>query len=135
MFEKGKFVDGIILIACFVLCVIAAYAYLRKEDTDYKEVRENTLELNRVIQEQKKVADATANMLTLFSRRIETLEGKKPQNAILPHSLNLHMKEPVTVNVVYVSPTKKADEVLPMPPKKLKTKTPLLKRAGIEKGN
>lgn len=105
---KGRVwgVEAILFIASLALCVVAALAYVKRDDGQAEVVKElirQNLEINARI------------------HSLETREDVSPE----PQVLNVHLKDPVSVNVVY---TEREAKVPPQIEGK-KSKTPLMDRA------
>lgn len=134
MREKGKSMDGIALAIAVVLLSVAYYWYRQSEDTDYKTtirmtedltvtIKETNLKLQEVINKQASYTGVSNDM----NHRLKVVED---QILTERRPLNLVMKEPVQVKVVY-----KQVPLPPPPVPMMKPKSPLLEKAGIVKGN
>jgi regulator of replication initiation timing len=122
--------------------VVAAIGYIKRDDgeaqviTDIKAQNADLKkEVAKMVEENKVSLDANVTLLADLNKRVEEIE-KRPEPE--DQNINLHLKEPVTFNVVYHEKSKPQEPkpVLPeIPPQlsgKKSSKTPMLDRANIK---
>lgn len=106
--QKGKVwgVEAILFSASLVLCVVCAFSWVKRDDGAFKDVIE-------------KLDHQEARIKDLETREREDVSPE-------PQILNVHLKEPVSVNVVY---TEREGTKVPPQIDGKKSKTPLMDRA------
>jgi hypothetical protein len=160
---KGKYFmtgETIILITAIALCVLAAVAYIHKDDgaaKDYKEassqvtasvtrLRDEMISINESVRlsqektnkELEVITKVTGDMLNDLQLRVKELENKKPLSQL--HDLNLRFAQPLQVSVIYREAKKKSKPLIPTNEVKIERrhnfetrKVPLMDRAGLFK--
>lgn len=142
--KRGKFVEGLLVLVAAVFLVVSIIIYQRKDETEGSKALDvatttqgsiNTVkaEQKKIEDEQKTFAETTVTMLADLNKRLDEVE-KKPaptQVASVPQNINLHLKEPVTFNVMYHDKPKALPEVIPPQISGKKSKTPLSDKAGL----
>jgi hypothetical protein len=136
--KKGNFVEGMLLLAAAGLFVLALFAYMKREDTDYKKFNDAAGDMRGSISSLEKVVSEAAqrnqNMYTNateimndLNHRVKRLEEEVQK----PKQMNVTMTEPVKVSVVYRAA--KPKPLLPSPPQSLHNKPDgsLMGRAGF----
>lgn len=136
-------IEMILFIASVVLCVVAAIGYIKRDDgeaqviTDIKAANADLKkEVAKMIEENKVSLETNVTLLSDLNKRVEEIE-KRPEPE--DQNINLHLKEPVTFNVVYHEKPKAAEvpkniipEVPPQISGKKSSKTPLLDKVNIK---
>ena len=126
--------DGVVLFVAVVFLILAAYLYIRRDDTEFKKYSDaaDNVKINissleaqtqKVIESQQNFISNTITALEEFNKRLEAIENKKQDSK----EINLHLKEPLSINVVYHEPHKIPDVV----PQINGKKSSMLQRAGI----
>ena len=142
---KGSFMsaEGILLVCVFVLAVLAALAYIKRDEGAAKQFNEavgnmqgsitelqNTL--NEIREENKNLRNEVVAVKTVsdsmfadHGKRLSEIENKKPLTQL--QDVNLRFKDPLQVSIIY----KEAGKKVAIPPQVSGKKSPLLDRAGI----
>lgn len=111
--EKGETFMGLVIVAGCVLFVLAGVMYLKSENSDYKQLAENTNDLKisittleatlkKILEENKTMAETTVAMLADLNKRVSAIETQKKDDEW--KHVNLQLREPLQVNVVYGAP-------------------------------
>jgi hypothetical protein len=127
--------EGALLVASFVLLIVAGVLYWKKEDTDFNQasqsleiVKSNQLAFEQsqrkrmedAVKDQQDFAQNTVSMMAKLSSDMRALQEKKDI------TVHVDIKEPLKVSMVY----RKREPIEFTPDKK--QPGPLLKKAGIK---
>jgi hypothetical protein len=154
--RKGKFVEGIFLLAACVLLCLGIFVYLKKDDSEAKRYADKADEaklavdaldgkitgyqdtvvqlIDKLKAENKAVTDANMALFNDLNHRV----GRIETTSDTPKNLNLSFAEPLKVSVVYreakMKPKPLIPGVLPDAPFSKPSVNPhpsLLERAGV----
>jgi hypothetical protein len=140
---KGrKFVgEAIIFICSMALCIVAAVAFIKRDDKAINEdsvkikagIEDIASSLSGILERQKQaqaevkaLGDVSTSMISDLSKRITDLENRKPMTNL--NDVNLKLTEPIKISLVYREAMKKPR---PLIGETNHTKSPLLHRAGV----
>lgn len=123
--RKGKFVEGVFLLAACVLLCLGIFVYIKKDDTESKRYADKADEaklavdaldtkiqgyqdtvnllVEKIRTENKAVTDANVALLNDLNHRV----GRIEKTSDTPQNVNVNFPEPIKVNVVYRQAEKK----------------------------